>query len=116
MATASVANQGIFTQQSYLPTDSGLLANPIAQRHFANIRKHDLILVTRRIAPRPLPPRDSARVYDTFIKPRKEYVSQKESTASQNLARLQPRPVDTRRQNATTQISGDEVDLFRFGM
>lgn len=115
MATASVANSGIYTQRRFLPTPDGLMGNALAERHFANIRKTDLVLVTRRIAPRPLPPRDQARVYNTFLQPRKRYISRKESMASQNLARLENRPVDTRRQYVSNFVGDGSVDLFRFG-
>ena len=106
-----VTNPRQFTQRRVIPLPDGFMRVHNAENHFTNIRKHDLVVVTRRVEPRPLPPRDMARAYNTELAERKTYVSCRESRDTRNLAEYERRPLDTRRQYVKTFISVDKVPV-----
>ena len=83
-----------YDTRATIPVSNAFAYNLNNAHHFANIRRDDLIVLARRIPPRPLPSRDSARPYNTLSRPQKEYVSARESHLAQVLER---RPITTRR-------------------
>lgn len=90
-------NQRIFNRTRTLPINEAFGYNFAAAQREANLRRTDLLVLTRRIVPRPLPTRDSARPYQTAVYNRKQYYSQRQSHMSQLIPRLEPHAVDTRR-------------------
>lgn len=107
----SVVAPSQFTQRRIIPLPDGFLRVHEGDVHFSNIRKHDLVVVTRRVNPRPLPPRDMARTYNTELAERKDYVSKKASADSQNLATYSERPISTRRQYVKSFVSADKANV-----
>jgi hypothetical protein len=87
----------IFDTRRIIPVDDMLMRNHVGEMHFAGIRRKDLVLVTRRIAPRSGEARDLNRVYNTLRPGRKTYVSHDESKWSRSLGLVEIRPEDTRR-------------------
>jgi hypothetical protein len=92
----------VFATKRYIPLDEGLLHNFVGEKKMADIREEDLILVTRRLPPRPMPARDLNRTFNTERTQRKEYVSYKQSAETLLLAQKLKRSEDTRRMNGTT--------------
>lgn len=82
-----------FSTRRAIPLDSGLYHNPAGYEHFAKIRKQDFVVAVQRTPPRPLPPRDQHRAYNTAFRQRKQFHSYGESRST--VARIQPRSIDT---------------------
>jgi hypothetical protein len=97
MSVTASQNQTNFSLRRVIPMSDGFLYNEQAAKHYANIRRNDLVLVTRRIAPRPLPTRDHSRPYTTLVNDKREFVSQKKAHLLRSMAIIDPRPIDTRR-------------------
>jgi hypothetical protein len=97
----SITNS-VFTTKRYIPLDEGLLHNFVGEKKMADIREDDLILVTRRLPPRPKPARDLNRTFNTERPQRKEYFSYKQSAETLLLATKLKRAEDTRRMNGST--------------
>lgn len=110
-AVTSSFNPTQFSNRRTIPIHDGFRRDPIADQHFANIRTNDLIVVTRRIEPRPLVPRDQNRVYNTSYIARVDYVSQAKSKDLLNIAEYSKRPTDTRRQRVKMYTSNDLVPV-----
>jgi hypothetical protein len=97
----SAHTQSLYSKTRTIPINEGLFYNFTAANRAAGIRRNDLLLLTRRIVPRPLATRDNFRPYQTVVGPRKEYFSEREAKFYRNFARLDPHPLDTRRDNYT---------------
>lgn len=96
----SLVDGNQFSTRRVIPLPDGFMRNHHADQHFSDIRKNDLVFITRRIAPRPLPPRDQGRTYDTKQRLRIDYQSSQKARDLQNIASYSLRPKDTRRERA----------------
>jgi hypothetical protein len=100
-----------YSTRRVIPLPDGFIRNPVADKHFADIRKNDLVMVVRRVTPRALPPRDQARTYNTSLRARKHYFSFRQSMAAKQLATRERRPEDTRRSQVKMYGRADEQPL-----
>jgi hypothetical protein len=102
MSITAQQNRENFSTRRVIPVNDGFLFNHLAEQKFADIRRKDLLIITRRIEPRPLPARDSGRPYNTVVTPQLKYLSAREARYSQIFPTLDERPLDTRRDHFRT--------------
>lgn len=85
--------------QRVIPVPDGLRVDEITERHEAARQFKDLQVLIRNVSPWPLPPRPYKTLWDTSQHYKQAYAAQNSVDWAQQLARLEKRPIETRRQN-----------------
>jgi hypothetical protein len=81
--------------------DGTIRIDEVAERFLASKKFEDLKMLVRRVPPNPQPARPLKLVTDRALLNQRPIVAQSAMDASRTVARVDPRPKDTRRQHQT---------------
>jgi hypothetical protein len=97
MASTAQHSRANFQMKRVIPLNDGYLTNTESLHHFTDIRQKDIMVITRRVAPRSMYSRQMGQPYSRIVESRKPFVSRKKAEYVMAIPRLDVRPLFTRR-------------------